>query len=118
MGSFPEALIDPPSLLSLQNSFVQDYVVLLLKDIFIIDDDYILLFLYQPTDLTEPNPITLLLLCIHLYQRLPHYLPRATVKFEGPLHGTVTKHVGFDFCLFRRIQLSSHLIGFFIIISP
>lgn len=118
MGSFPEALIDPPFLLPLQNSFVQDYVVLLLKDIFIIDDDHILLFLYQPTDLTEPNPITLLLLCIHLYQRLPHYLPRATVKFEGPLHGRVTKHVGFDFCLFRRIQLSSHLIGFFIIISP
>ena len=105
MGCFPETLIDPPSLLSLQNSFVQDYVVLLLKDIFIIDDYHILLFLYQPTDLTEPNPITLLLLCIHLYQRLPHYLPRATVKFEGPLHGTVTKHVWFDSYLFLRIQL-------------
>ena len=48
---------------------------------------------WQPTDLTEPNPITILLLCIHLYQRLPHYLPRATVAFEGPLHDTVTKHV-------------------------
>lgn len=47
----------------------------------------------QPTDLTEPNSITILLLCIHLYQRLPHYLPRATVAFEGPLHDTVTKHV-------------------------
>lgn len=47
----------------------------------------------QPTDLTEPNPITILLLCIHLYQRLPHYLPRATVSFEGPLHDTVTRHV-------------------------
>ena len=118
MGSFPETYIYPPSLLSLQNSFVQVYVVLLLKDIWIIDDYHILLFLYQPTDLTEPNPITLLLLCIHLYQRLPHYLPRATVKFEGPLHGTVTKHVWFDFCLFLLIQLWSHLIAFFIIISP
>lgn len=49
--------------------------------------------LWQPTDMTEPNAITILLLCMHLYQRLPHYLPRATVNFEGPLHGTVTKHV-------------------------
>lgn len=47
----------------------------------------------QPTDLTEPNPIAVVLLCIHLYQRLPHYLPRATVTFEGSLHNTVTKHV-------------------------
>ena len=47
----------------------------------------------QPTDITEPNPVALLLLCVHLYQRLPQYLPRSTVHFHGPLHGSVTNHV-------------------------
>lgn len=68
--------------------------------------------LYQPTDLTEPNPITILLLCIHLYQRLPHYLPRATVAFEGPLHDTVTKHVRFDSFLETVIHFKVLFITF------
>lgn len=72
------------TLLSNCTSEVLFYVIVLL---------WLFLSWWQPTDLTEPNPITILLLCIHLYQRLPHYLPRATVAFEGPLHDTVTKHV-------------------------
>ncbi|XP_048577373.1 cilia- and flagella-associated protein 47-like isoform X2 [Nematostella vectensis] len=47
----------------------------------------------QSTDITQPNPITIMLLCLHLYRRLPQYLPRATIDFQGPLHTTVVKHV-------------------------
>lgn len=47
----------------------------------------------QAIDITDPNPIALLLLCTHLYQRLPQYLPKATVEFSGPLHSTVSRQV-------------------------
>jgi len=47
----------------------------------------------QAIDLTDPNPICLLLLCIHLYFNLPHYLPKNTVQFEGGLHETVSRQV-------------------------
>ncbi|XP_052240686.1 cilia- and flagella-associated protein 47-like isoform X3 [Dreissena polymorpha] len=47
----------------------------------------------QAIDITDPNPIALLLLCAHLYQRLPQYLPKATVEFSGPLHNTVSRQV-------------------------
>jgi hypothetical protein len=47
----------------------------------------------QAIDITDPNPIALLLLCTHLYQRLPQYLPKATVEFSGPLHHTVSRQV-------------------------
>ncbi|XP_078698604.1 cilia- and flagella-associated protein 47-like isoform X8 [Branchiostoma floridae x Branchiostoma belcheri] len=47
----------------------------------------------QAIDITDPNPVAMLLLCVHLYQRLPHYLPKATVEFVGSLHATVQKEV-------------------------
>ena len=49
----------------------------------------------KATDITEPNPITVLLLCIHLYRRLPQYIPRTVVEFQGPFNTTVTKQVGY-----------------------
>ncbi|KAK3775916.1 hypothetical protein RRG08_017206 [Elysia crispata] len=47
----------------------------------------------QAIDITDPNPIPLLLLAVHLYQRLPQYLPKATMEFTGSLHSTVTRQV-------------------------
>ncbi|KAL4233464.1 hypothetical protein ACF0H5_008145 [Mactra antiquata] len=47
----------------------------------------------QAIDITDPNPIALLLLCGHLYQRLPQYLPKANVEFTGSLHNTVSRQV-------------------------
>ena len=44
-------------------------------------------------DITDPNPINLILLCSYLFQALPQYLPKATVEFVGPLHETVTRQV-------------------------
>ena len=47
----------------------------------------------QAIDITDPNPISLLLLCVHLYQRLPQYTPRTTVEFIGSLHACVARQV-------------------------
>ena len=47
----------------------------------------------QAIDVTDPNPIALLMMCVHLYQRLPQYLPKATVQFTGGLHCTVSRQV-------------------------
>ena len=48
----------------------------------------------QAIDITDPNPISLLLLCAHLYNHLPHYLPKSTVDFIGGLHTMVLRQVG------------------------
>ncbi|XP_032362160.1 cilia- and flagella-associated protein 47 isoform X3 [Etheostoma spectabile] len=45
----------------------------------------------QPTDLSDPNPVQMLMLCVHLYERLPQYLPLHTVTLSGGLH-----------CIFRK----------------
>ena len=37
--------------------------------------------------------MSMLMLCIYLYHRLPHYLPRSKIEFTGPLHANVTKQV-------------------------
>ncbi|XP_013416633.1 cilia- and flagella-associated protein 47 isoform X1 [Lingula anatina] len=47
----------------------------------------------QAIDITDPNPINLLLLCIHLYQKLPHYLPKSSIEFTGSLHSTVMRQI-------------------------
>ena len=49
--------------------------------------------------MTDPNPIALLMLCIHLYQRLPQYLPKASVQFTGGLHCTVSRQVQYCYAL-------------------
>ena len=46
-----------------------------------------------PTDITSPNPIAMILLCAHLYQRLPAYRPRKIITFEGTLNSTVLQKV-------------------------
>nr|XP_039264663.1 cilia- and flagella-associated protein 47-like isoform X2 [Styela clava] len=47
----------------------------------------------QATDITDPNPIPLLLLCIHLYEHLPQYAPKSKVDFTGALHSIVHRQV-------------------------
>ena len=45
----------------------------------------------QAIDITDPNPISLILLCLHLYTNLPQYLPKNKVEFIGPLHETCVR---------------------------
>lgn len=56
---------------------------------------------FQATDITEANPVSILLLCLHLYHHLPQYIPRTEVDFTGSLHVTITKHVS-SFLNFRK----------------
>ncbi|CAG5120335.1 unnamed protein product, partial [Candidula unifasciata] len=42
-------------------------------------------------DITDPNPISMLLFVVHLYERLPQYLPKATMDFVGSLHSVVAR---------------------------
>ncbi|XP_064627283.1 cilia- and flagella-associated protein 47-like isoform X2 [Lineus longissimus] len=47
----------------------------------------------QAIDITDPNPIALILLCVHLYQRMPQYIPKTSVEFTGALHSSVMRQV-------------------------
>ncbi|KAK5847639.1 hypothetical protein PBY51_016749 [Eleginops maclovinus] len=47
----------------------------------------------QPIDLSDPNPVQMLMLCVHLYERLPQYLPLQTITLSGGLHSTLRKQV-------------------------
>uniref|UniRef100_A0A8U7MMM3 Cilia and flagella associated protein 47 n=1 Tax=Corvus moneduloides TaxID=1196302 RepID=A0A8U7MMM3_CORMO len=47
----------------------------------------------KATDICDPNPVVMLILCVHLYDNLPHYLPKNTIEFTGTLHTTVVKQV-------------------------
>ena len=47
----------------------------------------------QAIDITDPNPISLLLLCIHLYFALPQYVPRSSVEFTGALHSECVRQI-------------------------
>ncbi|VDP91991.1 unnamed protein product [Echinostoma caproni] len=42
----------------------------------------------RPTDLTNPHPIAMMLLCLHLFYRLPDYVAQQTILFKGPLRTT------------------------------
>lgn len=48
----------------------------------------------QAIDITDPNPIGLLLLSLYLFTYLPAYIPQGTVQFTGSLHKTVLRQVG------------------------
>lgn len=54
------------------------------------------MFYLQAIDITDPNPIALLMLCVHLYQKIPQFLPKATVEFSGRLHTTVCRQVQYS----------------------
>lgn len=47
----------------------------------------------QALDITDPQPIMLLMLCTHLYQTLPHYIPKTSIEFIGGLHEPCTRQV-------------------------
>ncbi|XP_041438289.1 cilia- and flagella-associated protein 47 isoform X2 [Xenopus laevis] len=47
----------------------------------------------QATDICDPNPVMMLMLCVYLHEKLPLYLPKKTVMFDGALHEVVSKEV-------------------------
>ncbi|XP_075446373.1 cilia- and flagella-associated protein 47 isoform X3 [Ascaphus truei] len=47
----------------------------------------------QATDICDPNPVMMLMLCVYLHEKLPLYLPTKTVAFDGAFHDTVSRQV-------------------------
>ncbi|KAM8903182.1 cilia- and flagella-associated protein 47-like [Spinachia spinachia] len=65
----------------------------------------------QPTDLSDPNPVQMLILCVHLYERLPQYLPLRTVTLSGGLHSTFSKQVRLKSPSTKPIKYQVLLLG-------
>ncbi|XP_055987073.1 cilia- and flagella-associated protein 47 [Sorex fumeus] len=47
----------------------------------------------QATDICDPNPIMMLMLCAYMYERLPTYIPKKTVLFNCSLHETTVRQI-------------------------
>ena len=47
----------------------------------------------QLADLCSPNPVQMLMLCVHLHERLPQYSPQQTIELSGGLHTVFSKQV-------------------------
>ncbi|XP_042368969.1 cilia- and flagella-associated protein 47-like isoform X1 [Plectropomus leopardus] len=65
----------------------------------------------QPTDLSDPNPVLMLMLCVHLYERLPQYLPVRTITLSGALHSTFSKQVRLKSPSSKPIKYKALLVG-------
>lgn len=62
-------------------------------------------------DITDPNPISMCLFCAFLYEKLPNYVPGATLEFNSPLHQSVTKDVKITNPSGKNIFYQASIIG-------
>ncbi|XP_068773049.1 cilia- and flagella-associated protein 47 isoform X2 [Struthio camelus] len=65
----------------------------------------------KAADICDPNPIMMLILCVYLYERLPHYLPKKTIEFTGALHATVVKKVHLKNPSLKTLVYNATLVG-------
>ncbi|XP_062432984.1 cilia- and flagella-associated protein 47 [Rhea pennata] len=65
----------------------------------------------KATDICDPNPVMMLILCVFLYERLPHYLPKKTIEFTGALHATVVKKVHLKNPSIKTLVYNATLVG-------
>ncbi|XP_028275748.1 cilia- and flagella-associated protein 47-like [Parambassis ranga] len=65
----------------------------------------------QPTDLTDPNAVQMLILCVHLHERLPEYLPVHTITLSGSLHHTFSKQVNLKNPSSQCVKYQALLLG-------
>ncbi|XP_053738274.1 cilia- and flagella-associated protein 47-like [Synchiropus splendidus] len=65
----------------------------------------------QATELSDPNPIQMLMLCVHLYERLPQYLPQKTITLSGALHDSFTKQVNLTNPSSKALKYRAVLLG-------
>uniref|UniRef100_A0A8C5M3C4 Calponin-homology (CH) domain-containing protein n=1 Tax=Leptobrachium leishanense TaxID=445787 RepID=A0A8C5M3C4_9ANUR len=47
----------------------------------------------QATEICDPNPVMMLILCVYLHEKLPQYVPRKNIEFDGILHETIARQV-------------------------
>ncbi|XP_056883896.1 cilia- and flagella-associated protein 47-like [Takifugu flavidus] len=65
----------------------------------------------QLTDLCSPNPVQILILCVHLHERLPQYFPQHTVVLSGGLHTTFYKQVRLENPSPKPVKYQACLFG-------
>ncbi|XP_042173920.1 cilia- and flagella-associated protein 47-like [Oncorhynchus tshawytscha] len=65
----------------------------------------------QPTELSDSNPVLMLMLCVYLYEKLPQYLPRRTITLSGSLHHTFTKQVRLKSPSSRTMFYHASIVG-------
>ncbi|KAM9245460.1 cilia- and flagella-associated protein 47 [Leptosomus discolor] len=65
----------------------------------------------KATDICDPNPVMMLILCVYLYESLPHYLPKNTIEFAGALHATVVKQVRLKNPSSKTLSYNAILVG-------
>ncbi|KAK2527080.1 Cfap47 [Columba guinea] len=65
----------------------------------------------EATDICDPNPVMMLILCVYLYESLPHYLPKKTIEFTGALHETVVKQVRLKNPSSKTLMYNTILVG-------
>nr|XP_060492229.1 cilia- and flagella-associated protein 47 [Panthera onca] len=65
----------------------------------------------QATDICDPNPILMLMLCVYMYERLPMYLPKKVVPFYCTLHDTVLRQILLKNSSLKNLVYNATIVG-------
>uniref|UniRef100_A0A667J245 Calponin-homology (CH) domain-containing protein n=1 Tax=Lynx canadensis TaxID=61383 RepID=A0A667J245_LYNCA len=65
----------------------------------------------QATDICDPNPILMLMLCVYMYERLPTYLPKKVVPFYCTLHDTVLRQILLKNSSLKNLVYNATIVG-------
>nr|XP_023490286.1 cilia- and flagella-associated protein 47 isoform X1 [Equus caballus] len=65
----------------------------------------------QATDICDPNPILMLMLCVYMYESLPTYLPKKVVLFHCTLHDTVLRRILLKNSSLKNLVYNATIIG-------
>ncbi|XP_029113625.1 cilia- and flagella-associated protein 47-like isoform X2 [Scleropages formosus] len=68
-------------------------------------------FHIQAAEISDPNPVQLLMLCVLLYEKLPQYLPRQTVALSGRLDDTWTRELCVKNPSPKRLVYHASIVG-------
>jgi hypothetical protein len=62
-------------------------------------------------DITDPNALSMVLFASFLFNKLPSYVPSATIEFNGPLHTTIPKQIKITNPIAKNIFYEALIIG-------
>ncbi|XP_058441727.1 cilia- and flagella-associated protein 47 isoform X2 [Marmota monax] len=65
----------------------------------------------QATDICDPNPILMLMLCVYMYERLPTYLPKKVVPFHCTLYDTVIRQIVLKNSSMKNLVYNATIVG-------
>ncbi|KAG8451901.1 hypothetical protein GDO86_003916 [Hymenochirus boettgeri] len=65
----------------------------------------------QATEICDPNPVMMLMLCVYLHEKLPLYLPKQTVTFDGALHEILSREVRLKNLSSKPLVYSAIIVG-------